>query len=313
MIYRFACALVLALLSAPAAAQPFSFVAIGDMPYILPGDFARFERLIGEINRRAPAFTLHIGDIKGGSTVCSDEIFEKNVEYFRSFEQPLIYTPGDNEWTDCHRANNGSFDPLERLEKLRVLFFPTDRSWGKKTLPLIQQGKPFVENVRWTYNNVAFVTAHVVGSNNNLQRDRAALEEYLARNAANLAWLSQSFAAARAENRAALVLGIQANPHFERHPDQRTGFNDFNAALEKEAIAFGRPVLLVHGDTHIFRIDQPLVSGAGANRRKVENVFRLEVYGEFDIHAVTVGVDPADPVSPFSFRPLLVKENFRTN
>ena len=49
----------------------------------------------------------HDGDIKNGSTVCSNEMFANRLELFNTFAHPLIYVPGDNEWTDCHRLNNG--------------------------------------------------------------------------------------------------------------------------------------------------------------------------------------------------------------
>lgn len=296
------------------AAQPFTFAAIGDTPYFLAADYERFERLIAEINRRGPAFTIHIGDIKSGSTRCTDEMFLTIVDYFKTLEAPLIYTPGDNEWTDCHRANNGGFDPLERLAKLRTIFFPDDMSLGKKRLKLVQQSadpkfKKFVENARWTHSNVAFATLHIIGSNNNLQRNRAAVDEYLERNEANLVWLAASFAEARAQDRAALVLSIQANPYFEKHADERSGFNDFLAALERETIAFRKPVLLIHGDSHYFRVDQPMMAGTGPQRRRVDTFMRLEVYGERDVHGVLVSVDLAEAISPFTFRPLLVREN----
>ena len=95
-----------ALLPASAGAERFSFMALGDMPYTLPRDDAGFRRLIDRTNRSKPAFTVHVGDIKNGSTHCTDEVFAKGIELFNTFDAPLIYTPGDNEWTDCHRANN---------------------------------------------------------------------------------------------------------------------------------------------------------------------------------------------------------------
>jgi hypothetical protein len=77
--------------AATVEAEPFTFVAIGDMPYRLPDDYGRFERLIGAINRAAPAFTVHVGDIKSGGTPCTDEAFQRIKDYFGTFEQPLVY------------------------------------------------------------------------------------------------------------------------------------------------------------------------------------------------------------------------------
>ena len=61
----------------PVAAERFSFAAMGDTPYVLPGDFERFGRLIERINSARPAFTIHVGDIKPGNTRCSDEHFAR--------------------------------------------------------------------------------------------------------------------------------------------------------------------------------------------------------------------------------------------
>ncbi|MGZ9156368.1 MAG: hypothetical protein ACXW6J_24030, partial [Candidatus Binatia bacterium] len=55
----------------------------------------------------------------------------------------------------------------------------------------------YSENARWTFNDILFVTIHTVGSNNNLGRTREMDAEYAERNAANLAWLKESFDLAR--------------------------------------------------------------------------------------------------------------------
>ena len=104
-----------ALLALPGRAEQFSFMALGDTPYTVPRDDSAFQRLIARTNQLRPAFTVHLGDIKSGDTHCTDAVFSRALELFDLFEQPLVYTPGDNEWTDCHRANNGSYDPVERL------------------------------------------------------------------------------------------------------------------------------------------------------------------------------------------------------
>ena len=100
------CALALLILTAGAASagKPFTFVALGDMPYGKPAKvYAPFKTLIGQVNALKPAFTIHIGDIKSGSTPCSDKMLRDQFDFMNSFENPLVYTPGDNEWTDCHR------------------------------------------------------------------------------------------------------------------------------------------------------------------------------------------------------------------
>ena len=54
----------------------------------------------------------------------------------------------------------------------------------------------------------------------------------------------------------------------------KTAYDEFLAALETETLAFPKPVVLVHGDSHIFRIDQPLLSSKTG--RVIENFTRVE-------------------------------------
>ena len=295
-----------------AAAAPFKFVALGDMPYKLSDDYARFEALIGEVNRLQPAFTLHVGDIKSGSTPCSDENFQKVKAQFGLFQGPLVYTPGDNEWTDCHREKAGKYDPLERLAKVRELFFTGmgNRSFGQTPLTLTRQPE-LPENSRWTYQNVVFGTVHVVGSNNGMERTNASVAEYFTRNAANVAWIKATFAEAKANNAPAVVLGFQADlfygaPFLLTDP----GLRDTLTPLAAEAKAYGKPVLLIQGDSHVLVIDRPLTE-AGANTSAgqtlaspvLRHVTRLQVMGEAEVGAVEVTVDTDTP-GVFGFRPV---------
>ena len=204
----FIAALVAAALALPsmANAERFSFMALGDMPYNLPGDYAAFDRVIARVNSMRPAFTFHVGDIINGRTRCDDALFARVRDMFATFEGPLVYTPGDNEWTDCHRPNSGSMDPLERLAFVRRMFFPEPtQSLGKTPLRVTPQStdaqySKFVENARWERAGVVFATLHIPGSNNNLQRNQAAVNEYIERNAANLAWIDAAFARAQGEH-----------------------------------------------------------------------------------------------------------------
>ena len=243
----------------------FDFVVMGDMPYNTKeiNRDQHFERLIAAINKLQPAFSIHVGDIKSGSTLCDDATLEKIKAYFMTFQQPLVYTPGDNEWTDCHRKSNGPFDPIERLAKIRNMFFPKAASWGQQTLAVTRQSDVsafthMVENARWTTQNILFVTVHVVGSNNNLRQNREATLEFLERNQANVAWINEAFAVAKRDGVQGIVLAMQANPDWRARHGDGNGFQDTVEALATNAAEFGKPLLIVHGDTHTFGIDQPL-------------------------------------------------------
>jgi hypothetical protein len=280
----------------------FEFALIGDVPYDELQE-TLLANMIEELNDERLAFTTHVGDIKGGNTPCTDDVYYENLARFNTFEDPLVYTPGDNEWTDCHRAGG---DPLERLEFLRSVFFTSDQSLGERTLTLRRQSAEYPENARWTRGVVTFATLHIVGSNNNLGRTPENDAEYAARNAANLEWLRSTFGTAADRGSRAVVIMIQANPGFELPPEQRTGFNDFLAALERETLRFSGQVVLVHGDTHDFRIDKPLI--ASTTGRRVENFTRIEVFGNPDVHWVRASVDPRNP-EIFTFEAEIVEEN----
>ncbi|PNY81447.1 hypothetical protein [Deinococcus koreensis] len=292
-------------------AAPFRFVAMGDMPYSIPADYARFEALIGTVNALQPAFTLHVGDIKSGSTPCSDENFQKVRDQFALLSGPLVYTPGDNEWTDCHREAAGRFDPLERLAKVRQLFFTANTSLGRAPMPLTSQPGQ-IENARWVKEGVVFATLHVVGSNNGMERTPASVSEYFARNAANLEWIRATFAQAKADSAPAVVIGFQADLWFGApFVPSEIGLRDTLSTLAAESKAYGKPVLLIHGDSHVLIIDRPLLeagasAGPGQGGPALKNVTRLEVMGAADVGAVEVTVDPAAP-DVFSFRPIYVR------
>ena len=280
----------------------------GDTPY--SGQEARaVAPLLEQLNDAELDLTIFVGDIFGGP--CENSEYTAAVDVFNSFKGPLVYTPGDNEWTDCHPTRK---DPLERLAHVRRTMFASDRSFGARPVKVEQQRPDYPENGRWRVESVLFVSLHVVGSNNNHIADpeaeeegtprgpddrRAAEAEYRARDEANRTWLHQSFGVAVREGVPAVVLAIHADPGFtvaaEDRPRRRVdGFDPFLAALADEARAYNRPVILIHGDSHRFVHDQPLVDRAG---QRVGNVTRVETFGSPDVGWVEITLDPADPAA----------------
>ncbi|QWD97704.1 hypothetical protein C2740_04860 [Polynucleobacter sp. MG-5-Ahmo-C2] len=297
-----------------AFSQPFKFVALGDMPYNIPDDYVRYERLIAEINKINPSFSIFIGDTKSGSSPCSDEYNLIIKKYFDQYSSPVIYSIGDNEWTDCHRPLAGAYDPIERLHNVRKTFFDSEMSLGKKRLQLMRQAdldpqfSKYVENSMWVKNHFLFVNLHIPGSNNNFERDESAKQEYYARNQANLSWIEKAFDRANRKHYAGIVFSYQADMFYS--PNQTTdltsGYRDTLQAFSMHAQAFKKPVLLVHGDSHRLIIDQPLKT----NNQKytLENVLRLQVMGAEHVQAVEIQVNPS-ALQPFSFKPILIREN----
>jgi hypothetical protein len=301
--------------AAAPAPERFTFIAIGCVPYArYDTDGAAYARMLTEINRLAPAFTVHLGDLNASSENVNDALLRKRLAEFGTLNGPLIYTPGDNEWSDTHTAQAGGYDPLERLAKIRELFFAEEKSLGKTTIPLVSQRrdeahKKFVENTRWTRSGVVFATVHAVGSTNNNQPNvPGAVSEYQARDAANAAWIRATFAEARTANAPGVALLFQADPFAAdaNQPGYRSGFELFLKTIEEEARAYAKPVLLVHADEHRYRLDFGMRFTQGAE--PLPNVTRLETFGEMNMHGVLVVVDPAS-AQVFLPGPLLVPGN----
>jgi hypothetical protein len=306
----------------------FSFALVGDLPY---GDaeVAKFDNVIAEINQdRSVRFVMHTGDIKGGSERCDDERILARYNQYQQFATAFILTPGDNDWTDCHRVNNGSYNPLERLDFLRKVFYPTpNRSLGQRPIPVFSQSETpgfakYVENVLFMRNRIVFSTIHVIGSNNNLapwsgidpadafgnpRADRIA--EFNERQSANLNWLDRTFDLAEAYNAPGVFIMIQANPRFDLPAtDQgRAGFNTFLDKLRQRSLAFGKPVVLAQGDFHEFMIDKPFDTD---NNPGLPKFTRIQAFGSPRVHWVKVKVNPqASPV--FSFEEKIVEKNIQ--
>ncbi len=288
---------------------------MGCMPYHMPQDAGRFEHVITTANERHPAFTVHVGDTKSGQTPCDDAVYPVILDRFKRFTHPLVYVPGDNEWTDCHTANAGGFDPIDRLALVRSLFFNGEKSLGSPALVLDCQSRlqpefaAHIEQNRWAHQGILFTTLHVVGSNNNArENDTAAMEEFLARDAASIAWLNAAFAEAAKPQHRALVLFLHANP-FANNPKRTEpagpGFANFVPALLKQVQAVAKPVYLFHADTHYFRIDKPLFSATG---RTLENFTRIETFGGHNLHLIRVQADANAP-EPITASPLMIEAN----
>jgi len=299
-------ALVAACVVTPRSPDAFSFAVMGDTPYT-PAETVEYLKMLEDINEAPVAFTIHVGDIKGGEA-CSDELYAERKREFDASAHPFIYTPGDNEWTDCRRQYMGSMDPLERLARLREIFFAGDESLGRTRIPLEVQDKcadeacgcpAYRENRAWLRGGVRFVTLNIPGSDNNVGFDKASDAEAKCRDQANLAWLERWVAvAARESATRALVVAIQADPW----DNKRHAFDWLLKALPESAQRLrGRTLLFVHGDTHLLRMDQPFKDSLGY---PIPNLLRLETWGSPFVGWIQVTVDPSDP-HLFSYEPKL--------
>ncbi len=299
----------------------------GDLPYS-DAQKEGVTRLIADMNSQKLAFSVHDGDLKAGSnSLCDDALYFQSLGYFNALEAPAAFTPGDNDWTDCDRPSNGGFNSLERLNRERQIFFSTKFSLGQRQLAQEVQTAPFVENRRWTIGNVTYATLNIQGSCNNLCDIAPGPAEYATRNAANIAWMKETFQVAKNHNSAAVMLISQANPGWDENDPERApvrnpitlvqtdgqpdGFKDFLLALRDQVVAFRKPVSYVHGDSHYYRVDKPFLDVQG---RRIENFTRVETFGNNpangtnDVQWVKVTVAPRSR-EVFSYQPQIVPGN----
>jgi hypothetical protein len=286
----------------------------GDLPYSTTQE-AALPALIQDMNQQQLVFTVHDGDLKQGSgSPCNDQLYQKALGWFDSFQSVAMFTPGDNDWTDCDRPSNGGYDSRERLDYERQLFFSTDQSFGQhpatqevqtaaECLNATDQLVPCAENRRWEYHSVMYATFNVQGSCNNLcdtsrqhVGDTGDPAEFAARNQADTDWLNQTFAEAKAHGDSAIMLVSQADPGFDltdgtrgplrdpktlhetdKYAGAQDGYHMWLTTLRNLVIDWGKPVAYVHGDSHYLRVDKPLLD---VNGKRVDNFTRVETFGD---------------------------------
>ena len=299
----------------------FEFALVADNPYP-PEAVPKFERLIDDLNQHADLqWVIHLGDIVAGSPVlndCSDETLESRFELFQRIKAPFLFTPGDNDWQDCR-----GFDPPERLAFLRTLFFSDPRkSTGRRMMEVESQSadggfEQFVENAMWVRDGIVFSTIHLIGGSSEASPETSQLHGQMVD--AGIAWIEKTFERAEELGSPAVFMATQADPWlvsgnpgslrrrgWENTLAPRPGLEPIYPVLTRGTIAFGRPVVLAVGDTHIFRVDKPLLSpttGVG-----IENFTRVEVFGNPFVHWVRVTVDPQER-EVFTFHQEIIPEN----
>ncbi|KQZ89621.1 hypothetical protein ASD62_10200 [Phycicoccus sp. Root563] len=251
-----------------------TFAVIGDVPYGAD-QVARFPAWIDQINADPQVgLVFHVGDIKNGSTRCDDAYYRMIRTQFDRFTDPLVYTPGDNEWTDCHRANNGAYNPLERLAFDRSVFFDRPGTTLGAPARVSVPNAAYPENVALRRAGVSFATLHVVGSNNDLQpwtgigqtvATPEQVAEQEARMKASIASLRRTFAdASKRHDRAVMVLqqADMFDPTYTPTPSDISAFRPLVQALAEETNRFRGDVYLVNGDSHTYNSDRPLAPGS---------------------------------------------------
>ena len=261
--------------------RSWSFAQIGDHPYT-QGKIDSLPAFVSFINSDPSVrMVVHTGDIKAGSKkACTDSLFALVKSGYDGIRTPFVYTPGDNEWVDCHVAikANGLYTPTERLDAIRKLFFPVaGQSLGMQKITTHSQAQTgyapyaqYVENVWFQQAGVTFGTINIQGSNDDLAPWGTPLpanasqwpsqaEEHARRVKANLNWIKAIFDVGSSSN--GIVLVYQADMWDPAEPTL-AGFDVYVSLIGQLAGQYGKPVLLLHGDSHVFRSDKPFTANS---------------------------------------------------
>lgn len=293
--------------------EPFAIALYGDAPYGCksadcpsgyrpdtaagpnPGDPRQIDAtpaFVDAVNADPTVrLVIHTGDIHSGSQYCTLAYNRTVQNLWKRFNDPLVYTPGDNEWADCHKSGEGGVanltgpfvdyangNPVANLALVRSMFFATaGETLGKRKKRVTSQAfaydgayptdAEYVENVMWQQSGVMFVTVNIPGGSNNdddkwygLDKTGAQLQEVAQRTAADLRWLDAAFKKAKADGAKAVVIVEQADMwDLDGKPAAHiANYEPFIDSIAANATAFGKPVLLINGDSHNYRSDNPL-------------------------------------------------------
>jgi len=225
---------------APLPDGKVAFGILGDTPYS-ENEIRALDGLIGRINAQDLAFVVHVGDIgtSARTQACSDAWLEARRGQFAKIRHPFMMLPGDNEWTDC--AKHG-MDPLSRLAAWRRLFCVEVGGLALERQP------GHCENVRWQAGGMAFIGLNVPGGGSPDLGD--------ARMAATLEWLDESLSLAESRDLRRIIVFLHADPRFER-VGRDDAYARLRGVLATHSAWFKERLVLVHGDTHVYRDDEP--------------------------------------------------------
>ncbi|WP_053059626.1 hypothetical protein [Pandoraea faecigallinarum] len=297
-----------------AAPKPpaFEFAVLGNTPFN-NAEVPVTRNVLASIGDSQAAFVLHAGNLKSALEPCRDDLITQRLSLLASSPKPMIYVPGANDWADCARASDGSYNPVERLDFLRDHAFDDDALLGPgpvgySQFDLTRQSdmarfRQYHENVRWFYRGVVFVGLNLPGNNNNYRSAGGRNGEFEDRVIATRVWLQHALVYAQQKNAIGMVIVAQADPEFEParsgglggiFSDRNgrrgvDGYKDFRTQLQRLAARFKAPILLIDGGKTM-RHAQPLRDTHGA---PVKSFTQLSTYGSPTANRwIRVKVDP---------------------
>jgi hypothetical protein len=304
--------------------NPLTLAVFGDSPYD-PTGTAQFDatpEFIRSINNDSDvSVVLHVGDLHSGSQACTEAYDQAIYNFWTAFQEPVVYTPGDNEWMDCHKkkqsggsynaatdsivfikdingnpVNYASGNPIKNLDLIRSIFFAVpghtlgtdmevlsqaqtsnhsdsnDKFDSDVHTEAVESDAKFVENVIWEKADTLFVAVNIPGGSNNgadnwygtptMTNEQA--QEITERTEAALHWIDVAFKQAAHKHSKAIVIQVQADMWDldGNVPSHISNYKPYIDSIASHSKVFNKPVLLVNGDSHVYRSDNPLVQNA---------------------------------------------------
>jgi hypothetical protein len=332
----------LLLLGTPAMANPNPLVPLGktastvavfgDAPYgTTPTDTSELvatPAFIDAVNADPDvSLVMHVGDIHSGKQYCTQDYDQSIYDLWSAFADPLVYTPGDNEWADCHKAAEGgnvivnnqpvdyeNGDPVKNLALVRQIFFAVPGlSLGQHPRPVLSQAQlpdfahptdqNYVENVMWVQSRILIVTINLPGGSNNdadvwygaATATAAQINEAAERTGADLRWLDLAFTVAQWNQLEGVIIMTQADMWDpEKGAVHQTNYEPIIKNVADHTKALGKSVLMLNGDSHVYQSNNPLTpANAMHPGYDVPNFHRVVVHGStFPLEYLKLVIDP---------------------
>jgi len=259
-----ACVLAIALAAAsfgPAhAVDTHRFGFIGHS--LSRGGEKQLRQALKESSEPSLAFVV-IAGIKSDKEGCTDRLYEERRDLIDEAWRPIIVALAGSDWTEC-KNSAGKSNAIERLNRMRELYFGEPASLGEKKLAVTRQSasprfRSYAENSHWNIGKVLYATLNLPAANNHFRPEAGRNNEFEDRLVANRFWLNRLFSLARTEQCEAIVLFSEGDAkatldaaavRTRRDATLRDGFAETRKQIVTLAQKFKGRVLLVDSAPH---------------------------------------------------------------
>ena len=223
------------------AAHRFAVVGHG----FTDGGDKRLRTALADNDDRDVAFLVVTG-IKGAPEPCTDKLYQKRRDVIDAARRPVVVLPAGSDWTEC-RNSAGRTIAIERLNRIRELFYGEASTLGARKLPVTRQSmsprfRAYAENAHWSVGKVLYATVNMPANNNHYLNEAGRNNEYEDRLVANRFWLNRLFAIARRDKLEGVVLFSEGDVKALSQP---TGLRALLRSAVPENDGFAEPRRLI--------------------------------------------------------------------